>query len=119
MQSGKDFRDLICPDSISFKRNHFEFGNRFGRVLFLRTYASFVTDDLISDLTEYARDLILSIDMIPVPTDEAVKEVGEHHPGGWIQTLPAGSSGRTAGTTLPPRSPDHGTEAGELPGIYG
>lgn len=75
MQSGKDFRDLICPDSISFKRNHFEFGNRFGRVLFLRTYASFVTDDLISDLTEYARDLILSIDMIPVPTDEAVKEV--------------------------------------------
>ena len=38
-------------------------------------YASFLTDDLISDLTEYARDLILSIDMIPVPTDEAVKEV--------------------------------------------
>lgn len=75
MQSGKDFRDLICPDSISFKRNHFEFGNRFGRVLFLRTYASFVTDDFISDLTEYVRDLILSIDMIPVPTDEAVKEV--------------------------------------------
>lgn len=75
MRTGKDFRDLICPDSISFKRNHFEFGDKFGRVLFLRTYASFLTDDLISDLTEYARDLILSIDMIPVPTDEAVKEV--------------------------------------------
>lgn len=71
----KDFRDLICPDSISFKRNHFEFGDKFGRVLFLRTYASFLTDDLISDLTEYSRNLILSIDMIPVPTDEAVKEV--------------------------------------------
>lgn len=37
MQTGKDFRDLICPDSISFKRNHFEFGDKFGRVLFLRT----------------------------------------------------------------------------------
>ena len=75
MQTGRDFRDLICPDSISFRRNHFEFGDQFGRVLFLRTYASFVTDDLISNLTEYARNLILSIDMIPVPTDEAVKEV--------------------------------------------
>ena len=75
MQTGRDFKDLICPDSISFKRNHFEFGGKVGRVLFLRTYASFLTDDLISDLTEYARDLILSIDMIPVPTDEAVKEV--------------------------------------------
>lgn len=76
MQTGRNFRDLICPDSISFKRSHFEFGDKFGRVLFLRTYASFLTDDLISDLTEYARNLILSIDMIPVPTDEAVKEVG-------------------------------------------
>lgn len=75
MQTGRDFRDLICPDSLSFRRNHFEFGDQFGRVLFLRTYASFVTDDLISNLTEYARNLILSIDMIPVPTDEAVKEV--------------------------------------------
>ena len=65
MRSGRDFRDLICPDSISFRSNHFTFG----RVLFLRSYASFVTDDLISDLTEYARNLILSIDMIKVPTD--------------------------------------------------
>ena len=58
MHSGKDFRNLICPDGITFRRNHFEFGNKFGRALFLRTYASFLTDDLISDITEYARDLI-------------------------------------------------------------
>ena len=75
MHSAKDFQNLICPDGITFRRNHFEFGNKFGRALFLRTYASFLTDDLISDITEYARDLILSIDLIPVPTDEAVKEV--------------------------------------------
>ena len=75
MRSGRDFRDLICPDSLCFRSNHFTFGEKFGRVLFLRSYASFVTDDLVSDLTEYARNLILSIDLIPVPTDEAVKEV--------------------------------------------
>ena len=33
MQSGRDFRDLICPDSICFRSNHFAFGEKFGRVL--------------------------------------------------------------------------------------
>ena len=75
MRTGQDFRDMICPDGLCFRKNHFEMGDQFGRVLFLRTYASFVADDLISDLTAFSRNLILSIDLIPIPTDEAVKEV--------------------------------------------
>ncbi len=75
MRRGTDFRELICPDGMCFRKNHFEMGDKFGRVLFLRSYASFVADDLISDLTEFSRNLMLSIDLIPVPTDEAVKEV--------------------------------------------
>ena len=75
MRTGQDFRDMICPDGLCFRKNHFEMGDQFGRVLFLRTYASFVADDLISNLTAFSRNLILSIDLIPIPTDEAVKEV--------------------------------------------
>ena len=75
MRRSTDFRELICPDGMCFRKNHFEMGDKFGRVLFLRDYASFVADDLISDLTEFSRNLMLSIDLIPVPTDEAVKEV--------------------------------------------
>ena len=30
---------------------------------------------MVADLTELDRDMMLSIDIIPVPTDEAVKEV--------------------------------------------
>ncbi|MCI6488326.1 MAG: TraE family protein, partial [Clostridiales bacterium] len=75
MRRGTDFRELICPDGMCFRKNHFEMGDKYGRVLFLRSYASFVADDLISDLTEFSRNLMLSIDLIPVPTDEAVKEV--------------------------------------------
>ena len=55
--------------------DHFRMGDRFGRVLFLRDYASFIKDSMVSDLTEIDRDLMLSIDIIPVPTDEAVREV--------------------------------------------
>lgn len=70
-----DVRDIVCPDGLCFKKDYFEMGSKFGRVLFLRRYASFVADDLIYDLTEFSRNMVLSIDLIPVPTDEAVKEV--------------------------------------------
>ena len=50
-------------------------GDRYGRVLFLREYASYIKDDMIAELTDMNRNLMLSIDVIPVPTDEAVQEV--------------------------------------------
>ena len=74
-QKGHDFRDYICPDTFENGSDHFRIGDRFGRVLFLRDYASFIKDSMVSDLTEMNRDLMLSIDIIPVPTDEAVREV--------------------------------------------
>ena len=50
-------------------------GNKYGRVLFLKEYASYIKDSMISELTELNRNLMLSIDVIPVPTDEAVREM--------------------------------------------
>ena len=75
MRKGHDFKDYICPDSFEFKSDHFRMGDRFGRVLFLREYASYIKDDMIAELTDLNRNLMLSIDVIPVPTDEAVREV--------------------------------------------
>lgn len=50
-------------------------GDRYGRVLFLRDYASYIKDDMITELTDLNRNMMLSMDIIPVPTDEAVREV--------------------------------------------
>ena len=75
MRKGHDFRDYICPDCFENGRDHFRIGDRYGRVLFLKDYASFIKDSMVADLTELDRDMMLSIDIIPVPTDEAVKEV--------------------------------------------
>lgn len=75
MRKGHDFRDYICPDTLQFKWNYFTMGDRVGRVLFLREYASFIKDSMISELCDCPRDLMLSIDIRPVPMDEAVKEV--------------------------------------------
>lgn len=49
-------------------------GNRYGRVLFLREYASYIKDSMVAELTDMNRNLMMSIDVVPVPTDEAVKE---------------------------------------------
>ena len=47
---------------------------KYGRVLFLKEYASFIKDTMISELTDLSKNLILSIDVQPVQTDEAIKE---------------------------------------------
>ena len=73
-KKGHSFKDYICPDSMEFEKDFFKIGDRYGRVLFMRDYASYIKDSMISELTELNRNLMLSIDVIPVPTDEAVRE---------------------------------------------
>ena len=75
MRSGRSFKDVICPDSFEFRRDHFVMGEKYGRVLFLRELASYVKDSMIHDLTALNCTLMLSIDVIPIPTDEAVREM--------------------------------------------
>ena len=75
MRKGHSFKDFICPDSLEFEKDYFRMGNRYGRVLFLREYASYIKDSMIAELTDLNRNLMLSIDIIPIPTDEAVREV--------------------------------------------
>ena len=75
MRKGRSFKDSICPDSLEFKKDYFVMGDKFGRVLFLKEYASYIKDSMISELTALNRTMMLSIDVIPVPTDEAVREM--------------------------------------------
>ena len=73
-KKGHDFKDYICPDTMEFKSDYFKMGNRYGRVLFLREYASFIKDSMVAELTDMNRNLMMSIDVIPISTDEAVRE---------------------------------------------
>lgn len=75
MKRGHNFKDYICPDGFSFKSDYFELGKKFGRVFFLKEYASFIKDSMIAELTDMNQNMMMSIDIIPIPTDEAVKEV--------------------------------------------
>ncbi|WP_028087942.1 VirB4-like conjugal transfer ATPase, CD1110 family [Dorea longicatena] len=74
-KKGRSFKDWICPQSMEFSKDCFKINERFGRVLYMQDYASYVKDDMISELCDLSRDLMLSIDILPVPTDEAVREI--------------------------------------------
>lgn len=75
MKKGHDFRDYICPDSIEKNSDYLKLGEKFCRVLFLKDYASYIKDSMVTELTDFNRNMMLSIDVVPVPTDEAVREV--------------------------------------------
>ena len=74
MKKGHNFKDFICPDTAEFERDYFRIGNRFGRVFFLKEFASYINDDMVAELTDLNKNMMLSLDVIPIPTDEAVKE---------------------------------------------
>lgn len=75
MKRGHSFADVICPDSMTVKSDHIRIGKKYARVLYLQEFPSFLKDSMVSELCDINRNLMLSIDIIPIPTDEAVKEV--------------------------------------------
>ena len=75
MKRGHDFRDYICPDGIEKNSDYLKLGEKYCRVLFLKDYASYIKDNMVTELTDFNRNMMLSIDVVPVPTDEAVREV--------------------------------------------
>ena len=75
MKKGHDFRDYICPDSIEKHSDYLMLGGKYARVIYLKDYAAFISDQFVNKLTDQSRSMMLSIDIVPVATDEAVREV--------------------------------------------
>ena len=78
---GQHFKDWFCPDSMEFAADHFKLDARYGRVLYLQDFASYIKDSFVSELCDIDRDLMLSIDILPVPTDEAAPPAAKHAAG--------------------------------------
>lgn len=60
---------------MDFENDYMKINDKYCRVVFLRNYGTFVSDDTIAELTSINRNLMLSVDFLPTPTDEATKEV--------------------------------------------
>ncbi len=75
IKQGKSFKDNISPDSFSFNKNYFEMGNKYGRIFFLKDYATYMKDYFISDISDISQNLYLSIDIKALAKDVAKKMI--------------------------------------------
>ena len=67
MKKGHSFKDYICPDSMELSSDHIVIGEKYARVLYLREYASYIKDSMITELCDLPKNLMLSIDIVPIP----------------------------------------------------
>ena len=74
MRKGHSFKDYICPETFEIKDDYIKIGNRYARVLFLKEYANYIKDSMVAELTDINKNSMMSIDVIPIAMDEAVRE---------------------------------------------
>ena len=75
MKRGQDIRELISPEWTEPSTDMIEADGRYIRALYLKDYASYIDDRFVSELTGACEDMLLSVDVIPVSKDEAVREL--------------------------------------------
>ena len=75
MKLGHHFKDSICPYKPEFHQRYFKLNNKYGCVMYLANYATYIKDSFVSELCDMDKHLMFSIDIMTIPTDEAVKEV--------------------------------------------
>lgn len=69
---GNDFKNYVAPTHIKRKRDHLIIDDdKYVRSLYLISWANVLRDSFISTLTDISNRMLLSIDIIPVPVDEA------------------------------------------------
>ena len=73
-------------------------------MLFLKDYANYIQDEIVTNLTDLDRNMMLSIDILNVPTDEAVREV-ENRLLGVETNITNWQRRQIRTTTSPPSSP--------------
>ncbi len=72
---GHDIKDYVCPDHMEIHKDYIMIGERYARVLFLKEYASFISDDFVTKIMDRKQNMMLSIDITPVSMGEALRDV--------------------------------------------
>lgn len=74
MKRGSGVTDIVCPETFVNERDHFVSENRFGRAIYMKTYPAYLSDDFINGLLELDPEMTISLDILPVPTEQAVSD---------------------------------------------
>lgn len=72
---GHDFRDYVAPDTIAFEKDHIKIDNRVAKVMGMIQFPQKLDDKLIATLLQQAPYMVVSIDVVPVESEDAYKEI--------------------------------------------
>lgn len=70
---GLSTKDMVGPDSFSFKSDYGMVGNKYFRTLFLRTVPQSLKDFFLKDLTDMEANMVTSLIYQPIDTQTALK----------------------------------------------
>lgn len=73
---GEHFLDAICPNSVERHSDYLVSEGKYIRTLYLKDYASSIEDSFLSTVMKPEQPMLLSIDILPIPKDEAIQAVG-------------------------------------------
>lgn len=77
MTAGASTKDAITPYSFSFKKDYFEMGDRFCRVMVLSTYPTWFNDRLIYELTQLESNLLMTFHMQIRSKEDALADINK------------------------------------------
>lgn len=74
-RSGITTKDLISPSYMKFHKNYIELGEKIGKVFFLDRLPSFLTTDILADVTDLPCNAVTSVIFQPIPQDKSMKMI--------------------------------------------
>jgi type IV secretory pathway VirB4 component len=72
-EKGISTKDLIGPESLEFNKDYMMIGDKFARVLFLDNLPTFLSTDILPELTDVACNMLASVFYEPIAQDKGMK----------------------------------------------
>lgn len=70
-----DFRNTIAPDAMRFTTQHAEIDDGFAKAMTIAQYPQQLSDNFVATLLQQVPYIVLSIDITPVETEDAMREI--------------------------------------------
>lgn len=74
-RKGHDFKDTISPDGLSFENGYFRIGEKYARAICLKEYPTYLKDELIAEIMDIPKQMVLSIDLISKSKEQSLQFV--------------------------------------------
>ena len=74
-KQGETTKDVVGPSSFKFTSNYFMVGDKYGQTLYMKSLPSYLSDTILSELTDTSFEMITSLNLKCFEQEDAIKMV--------------------------------------------